>query len=173
MTTNKSKGGFSYENIIFYFSLIVLICVAGGYFFLYYTGQKLEEESLSLDATLAKQKTPAQKKLEQDVLSNQQRMTDFPVLIASHKVGSEFFRKLESLTHPYIVFNMAKVSPVMGTASIGGTADNFESLAQQLIIFEEAEGFGSGIDLAKIALNSEGRVDFVFSIKLDPSVLAF
>lgn len=151
----------------------MLLSVAGCYFYLAYTSQKLEEEGMALDVTLAKQKTSEQKKLEQDVLSNQQRMTDFPVLLSAHKVGSEFFRRLEALTHPYIIFNMAKVSPTMGTASVGGTADNFESLAQQLQIFNDAEGFAKDIDLSKIALNNEGRVDFTFTMKLDPAVQDF
>jgi hypothetical protein len=173
MASNKSKKAFPYENILFYFSVIVLLSVAGCYFYLAYASQKLEAEGTALDATLTKKKTTEQKRLEQDVLSNQQRMTDFPVLLSSHKTGSEFFRKLEALTHPYIIFNMAKVSPIMGTATVGGTADSFESLAQQLQIFDGAEGFAKNIDLSKIALNNEGRVDFTFTIDLDPAVLAF
>ncbi len=173
MTPNKLKRGFHYESVLFYLSVIFLISVAGFYFYLVYTSQKMEEETVTLEATLAKQTTPQQKALEQDVLSNQRRMQDFPVLLSAHRVGSEFFRRLEALTHPNVVFSLVKVSPIVGDASISGTADNFESLAQQLVIFNEAEGFANSIDLSKIVLNNEGRVDFTFSMILNPQLLAF
>jgi hypothetical protein len=173
MNQAKSKKSFPYERIFFYFSVIVLLGVAGSFFYFSYSSQKMEEEVVVLEEDLAKQKTPQQAILEQEVLSNQRRMQDFPVMLSAHRVGSEFFRKLESLMHPNIVLSEVKASPVVGDATIAGTADNFESLAQQLAIFSEAEGFANSIDLSKMILNSEGRVDFAFSISLEPQLLSF
>lgn len=173
MSPNTPKKSFKYETVLFYFAIVVLVCVAGAYFYMVYAGQKMEEEAVALDATLAKQKTPQQKALELDVLSNQRRMQDFPVLLSAHKVSSEFFRRLEALTHPNIVFTTFKFNPGQGTATVSGSADNFESLAQQLAIFAEASNFAKSVDLAKISLSGEGKVDFTFNITVDSGVLAF
>jgi hypothetical protein len=173
MNPNNSKKSIPLEKILFYFSLLFLLFIGGSFFYLAYTGQKADEEKKAIEATLAKQKTSEEKALETDVLSNRQRLQDFPVLIGSHKKATEFFRSLEAKTHPDVTFNSLHLNPADGTVELAGTAAGFETLAQQLIIFQNSEGFIKNVELSKISLNTEGTVDFGFSIMLDSQVLTF
>lgn len=170
---NQKKKGVSWERMLFYFSLAFLLLVGGGFFYLAYTGQKADEEKITIENTLAKQKTPEEKALELEVLSNRQRLQDFPALMGSHKTATGFFRNLEAKTHPNVSFGSLALSPAENTAELAGTANDFETLAQQLNIFENAGGFIKNVELSKISLNTEGTVDFDFLMLLDPKVLTF
>lgn len=172
-TSKKSNGIFSYESILFYFSLVMLIAVVGGFFYFNYMLQKTDEEIKTLDETLAKQKTKEQKALEDEVLSNKQRLQDFPLLLESHKVVTEFFRRLEGRTHPKVVFDLVKISPVEGSVDLSGKADSFESLGQQLIIFKTSPEIIQKVELSKINLNNEGKVDFAFALVINPKITSF
>lgn len=138
-----------------------------------YFAQKTEAEIATLTTTLAKQKTTEEKALEAEVLSNQQRMKDFPALLSSHKVATEFFRRLEGLTSPKIMFTQLQFNPVDGAVTLSGQADSFESLGQQFLSLKNATDAIQQARITKISLNTEGKVEFSFLILLDPSVISY
>ena len=153
--------------------MLLLAAVVGAFFYLNYNSQKLDEEITSLNSTLAQQKTKEQKALEDEVLADKQRLDDFPILLSNHKVASEFFLRLEANTNPKITFSQLRLDPAEGTADLGGSAESFEALAQQLMIFRSASGFIQKVQLSKIGMNTDGKVDFSFMILLDPKVTTY
>jgi len=161
------------ESAFFYFSLAVLIAMIGGFFLLNYLSQKTDEEIASLTATLNKQKSAEEKALEDEVLSNQKRLSDFPNLLAQHKVATEFFRRLEGMTSPKISFTQLTLHPIDGTVNLGGETDSFESLGQQFLLFRDDPDAIQDVRITKVTLNTEGRVEFTFLMLLDPSVVNY
>ena len=111
--------------------------------------------------------------MENEFLSDRQRLQDFPVLLSEHTVTTQFFQRLEAQTCPKIIYDQLKFSPAEGTVELAGRADSFETLGQQSILFMNDQDFIQAINLTKVSYNNEGTIDFVFSILLNPGVVKY
>lgn len=158
-----------WQNILFYFSLVLLSVAVLAYFILVFSLKKAETTSENLEEILAKEKTVEEVVLEKEVFDYQKKIKDFSKLINLHLFSSNFFEFIEKNTHPQIWFSKLDLNPRKGEASLSGEAENFTVLHQQLQIFR-ADPKVLNLNLVKIAIGKEGGVDFGLNLGLDPSL---
>jgi hypothetical protein len=160
-----------WQNVLFYFSIILLLASITYYFILDSSLQASEAENQRLEEELAKGKTPEEIALEEEVFGYEKKIQDFSVLVEGHTYPSKFFTFFEGLCHPSVWFSQSEL--VLGEdyeLSLSGEADNFITLGQQLFIFQQEELIQE-VELAKLSLNVGGRVDFSFYLILDHSII--
>ena len=156
-------------NILFYFSLVLLIGLSASYFTLNYFIQKADQRIQELDEELEKAKTPEEIALEGEVLGYQEKIGDFSVLIKDHRFNSNLFSFLENLTHPKVWFSNFTLDSEIKKVKISGETESFQTLGQQLIIFQNEEHIKK-VDLSNIALGERGKIEFDFDLLLDPKI---
>jgi len=156
-----------WQNILFYFSIAVLIASFLSYFVLdnfIKNSQKILQE---LGETLAREKTGSQLLLEEEVFNYQKKIADFSQLLQSHLFTSKTLGLLERNSHPKIWFSQYNLDSTKGILALSGEAEDFSVLGQQLLIFKK-EPFIKGLDLSTISIGRKGRVDFTLNLSLDP-----
>jgi hypothetical protein len=165
----QREGSAVFVNILFYFSLILLIASIASYFILDNLQQKTVKTIESLDAELAiadASPEAATKKIIQDY---EKKINDFSFLLAAHKYNSQVFPLIESLTHPKVVFSNFSQDSDKRTIVLSGVTDSFQTLGQQLFIFKNGE-FIEEVKLSNIAFKEDGRISFGFDLVLDPKI---
>ena len=158
-----------WQNILFYFSIAVLIASFLSYFVLdnfLKNSQKILQE---LGETLAGEKTSSQLLLEGEVFNYQKKIADFSQLLQSHLFTSKTLGLLERSSHPKIWFSQYNLDSTKGILILSGEAEDFSVLGQQLLIFKK-EPLIKGLDLSNISIGRKGRVDFTLNLSLDPQL---
>jgi len=158
-----------WQNILFYFSIAVLIASFLSYFVLdnfIKNSQKILQE---LGETLAREKTGSQLLLEEEVFNYQKKIADFSQLLQNHLFTSKTLGLLERNSHPKIWFSQYNLDSTKGILALSGEAEDFSVLGQQLLIFKK-EPFIKGLDLSNISVGRKGRVAFILNFSLDPKL---
>lgn len=168
----KEKKTPSLINILFYLSLLLLIITIGGYFALDYLQKDLERERVNFEKRITEKETPERKVLEKKIKEYQKRINDLSILLNAHQRSSSFFPFLEKLSHPKVFFSNLDLNLSNYEASLGGQTDNFQILGQQFLIFKTEKSIKS-VNLTKISIGEEGKVEFTFKLSLDPQIFKF
>ena len=158
-----------WQNILFYFSIAVLIASFLSYFVLdnfIKNSQKILQE---LGETLAREKTGSQLLLEEEVFNYQKKIADFSQLLQSHLFTSKTLGLLERNSHPKIWFSQYNLDSTKGILALSGEAEDFSVLGQQLLIFKK-EPLIKGLDLSNISVGKKGRVEFTLNLSLAPQL---
>jgi len=158
-----------WQNILFYFSIAVLIASFLSYFVLdnfIKNSQKILQE---LGETLAREKTGSQLLLEEEVFNYQKKIADFSQLLQNHLFTSKTLGLLERNSHPKIWFSQYNLDSTKGILALSGEAEDFSVLGQQLLIFKK-EPFIKGLDLSNISVGRKGRVEFTLNLSLAPQL---
>ncbi len=159
----------SSQNILFYFSAVLIFMVILGYFILdFYLIGDAERELERLEK-LAKAKTEEEIKLEKELSDYEKKIKDFSILIDQHVFSSVAFEFIEKNTHPKVWFSKFDLNPKEGGVGLLGETENFVTLYQQVQIFKDNSSI-KGINLDKIAIGKEGRIDFNLNLILDPDL---
>ena len=158
-----------WQTILFYFSLALLLAVVIAYFVLNYFHGKSAAALDDLEERILAVGTPEDKKIESEVFASQKKIKDFSGLLAAHPKASQFFKFLEKNTHPEVWFTSLDLSPEPPQAKIGGQARDFETLAQQIYIFQE-EDLIEGVKLTDISLGEGGETIFFLNLSLSPEI---
>ena len=156
-------------NILFYFSIVVLLAAITSYFILDNSIKNSFEVLQGLEKSLAEQRTEERIVLEEQLLDYEKKIHDFSSLINAHKKSSSFFSILEDLTHPKVQFSNINLEPEKLKGSLSGKADNFKVIGQQIYLFEK-EPFIEKVDLNELFLGKEGIAKFVLVISLSPEI---
>lgn len=154
-------------SVLFYFSLVLLIIslFVGLLLFLF---QKNSVKTLqNIEESLAQKGTPEEKVMEEKVLLGQKKVNDFGSLINLHQSNLKFFTFLEKLTHPKVFFSKVDLKIGKGYISLSGTAENFEALGQQILIFKK-EKLIKNVNLLKISGSPQGKIEFTVGLTFDP-----
>jgi len=165
-----------WQNLIIFLLIAILIIVVFSYFGLGYLQKKANQEIKSLDEKIANTETQEKKDLKNHILTEKKRIDDFAFLLKEHQKSSNFLLFLEKTTHPKVQFTDFKLDTLQDAITLNGRADSFVSLGQQLIIFQQAnqtakEILGqeiSKVDLAKISIGEEGKINFTFNLSFSP-----
>lgn len=123
---------------------------------------------VNLETILVQEKTSQRKDMEKEILFRQKKINDFSTLLSQHLMSSNFFKVLEALTHPNIWFSEVSLDSDTSKVIISGETEDFQTLGQQLIIFQEAPAI-IGSELSQISIG-RGRIQFTFLLSLDPQV---
>ncbi|MDI6591446.1 MAG: hypothetical protein QME61_00665 [Patescibacteria group bacterium] len=159
----------SWLNILFYFSIALLIAVILSFFALNHFVKKLKAEFQDLEAVLIKQRTPAIINLEKEILSSQRKIEDMDFLLKRHLATSKVLEFLEKVTHPKVWFFSLDWNSEERRLRVSGITENFQILGQQLLIFQDNQ-FIKEVNLSKISIDREGKISFNFDLLLDPQI---
>ena len=141
-----------------------------GYFILdFYLIEGAEKTKKELETTLAEEKTAEEIGLEKELSDYEKKTKDFSILINRHLFFSKTFEFIEKNTHPEVWFSQLDLSPKEGQVNLSGETESFVTLHQQVQIFK-ADPLLKGLNLIKIAIGKEGRIDFDLSLTLDPGL---
>lgn len=158
-----------WQNLLFYFSIILLLITILSYFILGHFLKKSEKALQDLELTLARGKTTEELSLEKEVLSWQKKIEDFSKLIREHTLASNFFLFLEKNCHPKAFFSKVNLKPGANQAVLSGQAENFSVLAQQISILKSKKEI-KDLNLSSIIIGKEGKVDFILNLLLEPQL---
>lgn len=159
----------SWQPILFYLFLALLFLTIAGYLILVNFQNKYKTELEDLDNQLAQFKTPDRLKLENDVLALEEKMKNFSAILDEHSFISGVLKLIEDTTHPkvkYIKFTLIAEANELG---LSGETDDFLTLGQQVILLKNNPKIQS-LDLTKVSINKENKVEFDFRILLDPDI---
>ncbi len=158
-----------WQKAMAYFSIFVLFGALAAYFVLDNTyGEKVFVRD-DLINRLEETKTKEQKELETKILTAQNKIDDFSNIFDLHVRSSRFFPVFEELCHPKIKFSDFGLNLDQFQASVGGEADTFQSLSQQLLIFREAEQI-TDVNLTEVSLGEKGKINFKFTLSFKPEI---
>jgi hypothetical protein len=158
-----------WQNLLFYFSFSLLLMVLLSYFILGSYLKKAEITLNDLKETLAKEKTAEEITLEEKITGYQRKIEDFSKLIDQRFLSSKFFEFIEKNSHPQVWFSKLDLDSVNGKAKLTGEAENFLVLHQQLQIFRK-DPLVKNLDLVKITIGREGRVNFDLNLEFQPAL---
>ena len=157
-------------NILFYFSLTLLVfCIA--YFFILGNSIKKSQKALTdFKDSLLSGKTSERISLEKEVLKYQKKTEDFSKIAGEHLETSKVFDLLQKNSHPKVWFSQFNLDSKGNQIDLSGETQSFESLGQQFLIFQ-GEDFIESVNLEKVSISKEGKIGFSLSLSLTPNFL--
>lgn len=155
--------------VLFYLSLAVLIAAVASYFVLSSLLQKTEKNIQTIDQEMAALDSSPDRHLETKLFDYQKKINDFSRLLNGYKYSSQIFPLIESLAHPKVSFSNFSAEIQKGTVHVSGSADSFQTVQQQLIIFRNSQ-FIKDVTLSGVSLGEKGKIPFVFDLGIDPGV---
>lgn len=150
------------------FSIIFFLIVFIFYFFIVGSIERTKKNIEDLKSKFLA-KTEEERKLEESIISYQQKIKDFSFLLNNHKKTSNFFEILEDLTHPQVWFSNFKFNSE-GIIGLEGQAESYEAVSQQLKIFQENPNFQE-VKLEDVSLIGPNQIKFRLSAFIRPEVL--
>lgn len=153
-------------SILFYLSIFFLLITIVGFFLLRSSIDKGEEQLASIEAAFYNIRNEENLELEKKVLKGSDKIRNFSILSSAHLKPSSIFPLIEKVTHPLVWFSSFNFSTKDGALSLGGQAENFEVLGQEVIILREEESI-KNVDLKNISTDKEGKISFTVSFSLN------
>ena len=153
----------SWQRILLYFLIFLIIAVIIGYFLLVNLQKQSEDYLKTINERLEKEKAPQIDKLKEEILGYKQRIEDFSLLFEDHTLSEKFFEFIEKKTHPKIFFSKTVLSSESSKVQLSGLTDSFLSLGQQLSIFREDE-LVKKLILSNVSIGKKGGVEFNLDI---------
>ncbi len=152
-------------NVLFYFSLVLLILTIAAYFGLYSIKDKKNQELEDLRTRLAVQETAELRDLKKNLKRYEEKVRDLSILLDSYREPTKFFEFLGTVTHPRVVWSNVTLNLIEGKVSISGQADSITTLIQQTYIFE-GESRIEDFNLSSFFLEEGGKVSFGVDLSL-------
>lgn len=161
---------FSAKDILFYFSIFLLIGAFLIYFILINFQQNSSDVLDALEQELIRRTTPKERALEKEVLGYKNKIDDFSSIFSKRNRAVAFFSKMEELTHPKVWFSSLELDLVNLTAAFVGESDSFLTLNQQISALRGKEGI-SETKLSEIKIKKDGAISFNLDITFDPEFI--
>lgn len=152
-------------NILFYFSIGLLIIAILSFFILNQFQKKATFNLQNLDELLKNTKTQERINLEKELINYQKKTDDFSYLVKNHNLTSKLFDFLENITHPAVYFSSLSFNSENGIVVLRGGTENFQTLGQQLLIFK-TEPLIKEVNLSEVSIGREGKINFTFTLSL-------
>jgi hypothetical protein len=150
--------------------LVLVAAIAAflvSYFVLNFYQKKMSQEISDIDKSL--QKSPSEKNLEDGIFSYQKKINDVNILLSSHRLVAAFLDNLEKNIHPKVWLQKFKLNTEEKIVDVSGSADNFEILGQQTLIFEKWE-LVKNANLTKVSIGQDSKINFDLRLIFDPKV---
>jgi len=107
--------------------------------------------------------------LRQELKASKEKIDDFGLVIERRKNLLAFFRILEETIHPNVVFTSLETDLEGNTIDVLGTAPDFLSLGQQILVWKSRKEITS-VNLVDLALGETGKKQFGVSLSFSPEV---
>ena len=157
--------------IVFYLSLILFCFAVLIYFIL---NRFLGDFSIILKdlqrEVEIKRESPALE-FKKDILTYQEKIEGFGILLEEQNFNSNFFRFFEGLIHPMVWFREFNLDSKIKEVRLLGLAENFITIGEQIYILKK-EPMIREIKVLRSFLGEEG-VSFELKILVDPQVFQF
>ena len=164
-------------NILFYISILALIVMAIGYFYLINLEKNTQDNLFELEKILTEEKIEKEKQLEKEIFTYQKKMKDFSLLLDSHQTFYGLFELLEKNCHPKVWFSSFNIEAESHELTLTGEAENFQSIEQQIIIFKDSTKDSTDdildVELSEISIQEEGAIAFSLRLSLSPELFSF
>jgi hypothetical protein len=169
-----------WQNIMFYFSIGLLLSMLSGYGVLYYFTKKTTKDFENIKNAIEQARTSQMDELENQLKSYKEKIEDFSSIIDSHKIISNFFGDfakgtgfLERNTHPSVFFSGMNFDVAKETVTLFGQTEDFRTLGQQITLFkkEELREIVKSVQLSEVGINKDGKIEFTLDIIFNPALL--
>jgi len=80
------------------------------------------------------------------------------------------FEIIEENSHPQVWFSQLNLEAKQGKVILGGQTQSFETLGQQLLIFQNAEKIKE-VTLSSVSINKLGKIEFSFSLVFGKEII--
>lgn len=164
----KQKLEYSpWTQVFFFGSILFLLAVIGGFFLTLQLQGRVQKALEKIQGVLAQGKTPEEASLEQSVFRYRDKFNHVAQLAAERRDVRPVFEFLEAYTHPRVVFTTVDVEPGLATLKLVGATQDFKTLQEQMIIFQNREEL-AGLTLSSIVLGERGQVIFQLEMVFKP-----
>lgn len=153
--------------IVFIVSLIGIIVLVAGYFYLGQLIKELAAKRENIEKSLIK--TPAEKALEDKLLLTEKKINDFTGLLSNHHNIVNIFTILEKSTHPKVWFSSFSFNRNGDLVDLKGEAESFVILGQQIYILKSQPLF-KNINLSDVSMGEKKKINFSLQITIDPQI---
>ncbi len=152
-------------NILYWFSIILLIVSVIGFFFVKKQISSLEERGEEVSRQIIEVAGQEERNLEKELFAVSQKIKDFSELLEKYKSTTRFFNFLKASCHPKIRFLTLNLSSESYTVNLEGETDSFQVLGEQFLVLNENENV-KDLHLSNTSLDREGKVRFNLSFVL-------
>ena len=160
INTTVKRPGLFFENVVFYFSFLLLVLVVGAFFYVRHLTASATAELSNLEVQMAEMKTEEQRKLENDVNAARRRLDDFSRIISARNLSRDLFAKLENLIVPGVHLSKMSADFAEMSAELSGHGNNFSEVERQAMKFRNSPEILKSANLEKISTVETGGVDF-------------
>lgn len=158
--------------IIYIEIVLCLVVIISFYSYLIFSqwkmgddGKKLQQEIVNTDEQISNFK-----KENKDLVNIQKKLIYIKDLAAKHVYWTKFFALLEKYTLPDVYYNDFGASTDKGIG-LKCTARDSQAMVKQVLAFQNAPEFISGVEIRDIGLVSDkGEVSFILNVGLAPDV---
>ncbi len=159
-----------WADTLFYVAFILLLASAAAFVALNQLNNAAKSDLEETKDKIAVERASVQNKvLEERVLGYKQKIENFVALLATHKNTAQFFKNLESSTHPFVWFFDIALDAQKFSVKLAGRAKDFTAVGQQLSLLAENPNF-KDINFSDPVLTDKGEVEFSLQFLLDPII---
>lgn len=158
------------SNLWLMFTLIFLALVILAYFGLWGYQNSLIEEKSNLERRFEELSGQRNLELEANFIALKENIENFKEFLGNRIYASNLFEILEELTLPQVRFTDLNADLSQAILNLKAEAVNYQTLAKQVVAFEEDERVKK-IEFSEAILETSGRVNSKFTIELNPDFL--
>lgn len=170
VTAKKETKKFDGWNIIFFFSLVLLIAAVLSFFIFTYYIEEANKEIGELDRKIANQEQENQE-LKNNLKAKKKIIDNFSLILSHHKLTNQVFPLIEKITHQEVVFTEFVISPENYQIELSGRTTNFQTLGEQILILKNNNEI-SDFNLLEVSSKPKDLdyIEFFLNIYLSPQV---
>jgi Tfp pilus assembly protein PilN len=157
---------YNWINLILpWLSLLLTVLVILGVFFFSTKTKSKNEEINELTQELKSMETEEIKKDEADLKAYKNKVVNVVNILGDRHLTLPLYKFLESLVHPKVYFTNLSLNMETGEANLCGISADFQSLGQQVDIFEK-DDFIYSANVQSVFLAEEEGISFELQLKL-------
>ncbi|MCX6760233.1 MAG: hypothetical protein NTW46_02725 [Candidatus Nealsonbacteria bacterium] len=150
------------------FSLVVSTTLLVSYFYFDSAYNELFNNLVEKQKGLVK--TAEEKALEDSLTGYQNKINIFGKIFEDHRKVVNILSFIEKTCHPSVYFSDISYDVKTGETSLDGTAADFMTVSQQVIIFKEQKDIVKKVSLKSLAPSENGDIGFSLTLTIDPNI---
>ena len=157
-------------NIVFYFSLAIFVFALIAFFLLSNSLNKANKAMALAEQALVDQSTMEREEMQTNVFQTKDKVDKFAIVFADHLKDSNVFEYFQSLCHPKTWYMQFALDPRKGAISASGETQSFETLGQQLLIYQR-DPFVRSVEMPQVSIDKKGMISFSLTLSFDPAIV--
>lgn len=150
-------------------ALIILFLVVIIWFGLLFYKNSIDKKIESTKQQTESLSEQENKEMQTKILALEKNLKNVKNLLSQHIYSSKLLALLEKLTLPQVRWTDFNFKIESGLLSLKGQANNYSTLAKQILIFQEEPSFKE-VKTSGISLGQLGGVKFNMEINLNPEI---